>query len=1107
MPDASPPDGPPRGRKRPVVGRRKRRVDSRTAEPGTPPSPAPVPPRPNPRYAIPRVPPEALRRPHLLDYLHATAHRKLILVSAAAGYGKTALLAAFAAESVYPAAWLQVGDDDRDVAVLVSHLVAALQARFPSWTSTLPTLAGQAGVTPADLGSALAREMRSLQDDFFTLVIDDFHLAASEPAAVVLINTLLAELPEQAHLVIAGRMLPPLNYAVLMARDQLAGLDEDKLRFTEDEVQALFRLRNQLDVPRSTARELVDNTQGWITGILLTTHLLWQGVVAKLVEARESDSPVFEYLAAEVLEQQPPPLRTFLIESAVLPDMEAEVCDAALGRTDSAERLREAQARRLFVSAVGDETPAYQYHHLFRDFLQAQLRANHPDRLREVQVEAARWYAAHAMPEAAVTFYVQAGELEAAARLADGEVRRLYDLGRHATLRQWAEQLAPVAGRAPRLYLFVATADVEAGHLDQALSELDLADLGFAQAGETSSRISVEIRRALVLVQRGNLEAARPRLEAAAAQAETAAVPTTLALALRHLGNCCLALGQPPEAEAALVRARDLWAAANDQFNLALTLVDLAGVYRSRGKSALLAQTQQEALTILRGMGAALPLVNLLNNIGWDMYMLGQYEAAMATYAEALEWTRRSGIIRLERPILEGQATVLADLGDTANATAIYHQLLAQTSGLDERYLLIYACCGLARLARQVGNYTAALEWVRRADLHRANYRAPLPMTNTAGLMGILHIEMGHLAEGLAALREAAADQEKREMLTDLATTLFFCACGEYRSGDTEAAAEYLGRAFAAAERVGYEQMLLREAPLAPELLEGLGQHPAVGARARGLRASVDKLAGVRARLAARGVLAPAEAAAPAARTGLEVFSLGTARVLMDGVEIARGAWGAQRARELFFFLVDRMPVKRQTILLTFWPDMPQGRAAANLYQTLYRLRKALGTEVVALEPDQCRPADELNMVHDVAEFELEARAALAMPRTELRRLGTLDRAAERYTGPYLPEVDLPWADERRQELRELHLSVLMHLADERMRYLQFAQARAALERALAAEPLRDDFHIRMLTCLAALGRRHEVVEHYQRYRELLRRELGLDPPLEVRQLYARLIA
>jgi two-component SAPR family response regulator len=225
------------------------------------------------------------------------------------------------------------------------------------------------------------------------------------------------------------------------------------------------------------------------------------------------------------------------------------------------------------------------------------------------------------------------------------------------------------------------------------------------------------------------------------------------------------------------------------------------------------------------------------------------------------------------------------------------------------------------------------------------------------------------------------------------------------------------------------------------------------------------------------------------------------------GREIARAEWSSQRPRELFFFLIDSAPISRNEVLATFWPDMPQARAVANMHQTLYRLRRAVGEETVLLDENGFRVAPGLNLLSDVVQFEALARAALGFSRNDLRRLGALEAAVTLYTGDYLADLDAEWIRARRHALADLFVRLLSEYSDELLGLTRYADARAILVRALAQEPLRDDLHGRMLVCLAALGRRHEVVDHYRRYRETLRTELGLDPPPETRSLYARLIA
>ena len=238
-------------------------------------------------------------------------------------------------------------------------------------------------------------------------------------------------LPDQAHLVMAGRTLPTLQFARLAAKQQIAGLSEEHLRFRPDEVQALLKLRNRVDMPPAVAEALVANTEGWITGILLTTHLMWQGLMANLIEARQNQSPLFDYLAIEVLDQQPEPLRQFLLEfGGAARDGAADLRRECWTAATAAICCAQAESQRLFVTVVGDEFRAYQYHNLFRDFLQAQLRQQDPARLMALQARAAEWFAANDMPEAAVTYFVQAGELAAAVRLAEAQAGGMFRAGR-----------------------------------------------------------------------------------------------------------------------------------------------------------------------------------------------------------------------------------------------------------------------------------------------------------------------------------------------------------------------------------------------------------------------------------------------------------------------------------------------------------------------------------------------------------------------------------------------------------------------------------------------------------------------------------------------------
>ncbi|HLF27366.1 MAG TPA: BTAD domain-containing putative transcriptional regulator [Anaerolineae bacterium] len=414
----------------------------------------------------------------------------------------------------------------------------------------------------------------------------------------------------------------------------------------------------------------------------------------------------------------------------------------------------------------------------------------------------------------------------------------------------------------------------------------------------------------------------------------------------------------------------------------------------------------------------------------------------------------------------------------------------------------------LARLDRLSGNFIGALEWLRRAEQTAGQGKIVTPLAGLDGLRGIILVEMGHVQDGRRVLSQTCAELERLSTPVDLAQTLLFRAYAEFRSGDSNAAAATFARALTVAEGVGYDQMLVSEALSVRDMLETFAHQPHFGPQTHSLLTRAQSVSGVRERLSQSDESALRFASQPWEQAAtLEVRALGSSRVLKQGVEVSRTQWVSQRTRELFFFLIDRMPIHRDKVLGTFWPEKPPARAVANLHQTLYRLRRAVGCEVVILKEQECRLAPDISLDYDVARFEAEAQAALKQAPNDWRRIGALAWAVERYMGDYLPDLASDWALERHQALKELYVSVLCAYADELINLTRYTEAREVLAKALTAEPLRDDLHERMLLCLSKLGRRHEVVDHYHGYRETLRTELGLDPSPEVRALYARLIA
>ncbi|MFB0535236.1 MAG: NACHT domain-containing protein, partial [Anaerolineae bacterium] len=293
---------------------------------------------------IPPARPELVSRPRLIKRLNAGLHRKLTLISAPAGFGKTTLLSEWVAGNEPPVAWVSLDEGDNDPARFLAYFVAALQ--------TIPSL------SEADVGESALAVFQSPQPppieavltplineitaipDRIVLVLDDYHLIEAQPIHDAL-TFLLRRLPPQMHLVIATRDDPKLPLARLRARGQLTELRAADLRFTSTEAAEFLNQVMGLDLSAEDIAALETRTEGWIAGLQLAA-ISMQGrkdVTGFIQSFTGSHRFVLDYLVEEVLEQQPESVQNFLLQTAVLDRLTGSLCDTLTGQDNGQATL------------------------------------------------------------------------------------------------------------------------------------------------------------------------------------------------------------------------------------------------------------------------------------------------------------------------------------------------------------------------------------------------------------------------------------------------------------------------------------------------------------------------------------------------------------------------------------------------------------------------------------------------------------------------------------------------------------------------------------------------------------------------------------------------
>jgi LuxR family transcriptional regulator, maltose regulon positive regulatory protein len=379
-----------------------------------------------PRSAVPVVPRD------LLVGLLLAERRSLVLVTAAAGYGKTITLAQWAAADPRPSAWLQLDKSDNDPVVFLTYLSLALGKVAPIDAGILDLLWRRSPALDELILPAIAAAVGGARP--FLLVLDDGHLVENE-ASWRLLAILLDQLPDGAQLCIGTRADPPLPLGRLRAGGRVAAYGPADLAFDRRETRALLSLHGQ-DPGASEVEDLQAVTEGWPAGLCLSLLAGAGRREDSLARVRGDQHAIASYLTEEVLEHQSEDRRRFLLRTSILDRLSPDLCRAVTRDDRAGEHLAAMARGNLFVTALDDHSEWYRYHHLFADLLLTLENRRAPDEVAELHRRAAEWHLDQGSPGRAVRHWLAAGDIEKAAWPAFAACFDLVDHGETESARR-----------------------------------------------------------------------------------------------------------------------------------------------------------------------------------------------------------------------------------------------------------------------------------------------------------------------------------------------------------------------------------------------------------------------------------------------------------------------------------------------------------------------------------------------------------------------------------------------------------------------------------------------------------------------------------------------
>ena len=443
------------------------------------------------KILVPDVRPNSVSRTGLVNRLRARTSTSIVALVAPAGYGKTTLLAQWAARDDRPFAWVSADERDDDAVVLLRHLAASVDRVSPIDSGVFDALRAPGASIWTSAVPRLARAVSELPEPV-VVVLDDAHLVRDSDAADA-VWAIAEHLPAGSVLAVAARAAPLLPIASLRAEGRLLELRADDLALTRRETELLVRGAG-LELSAAELDELATQTEGWAVAVSLVALSLadprQQGNGAGLPTPID-DRFVAEYLDAEYFSHLSPDDLDFMRKTAVLDRVCGSLCDAVLGVSGSGARLVAVERSNLFLVPLDGRRDWYRYHRLLREVLCRELADREPDAVSELHTRAADWFETHGDRESALEHANHARDIDRVARLTSALALSVYDSGRISTVERWVDQFASeeLLERYPDIAAHGARLRLLSGRTDEAERWLAAAERGLESSASASETV------------------------------------------------------------------------------------------------------------------------------------------------------------------------------------------------------------------------------------------------------------------------------------------------------------------------------------------------------------------------------------------------------------------------------------------------------------------------------------------------------------------------------------------------------------------------------------------------------------------------------------------
>ncbi|MFA5031458.1 MAG: BTAD domain-containing putative transcriptional regulator [bacterium] len=1036
-----------------------------------------------------------LKRDRLLKTLQQNSDKKLLVITAGAGYGKTTLLSQFVNELNAPFVFYRTDEKDDDLVTFFSYLVAGIREiykKFGARTQSIINGFSSSKIPTEILMGTFLNELvditKNSRDSYkigkaLFIIIEDYQSLDKTEQINKAMHYLIEHSPSNIHFVISSRNTIPFPTVKLKAKADIFELESEDLKFTSAETRKLFGETYGLNIPDLQLKEIEDSSVGWVTSLQLISYLFAKdpkNAAKKIKHGKDT----MDYFANEVFLQQSEKIQSFLVQSSILENMTPESCNAVLKIKDSSGILEELTNKNLFVSCIDEQKQIFCYHQLFRDFLLNRLSGGENEKnIKDLHLRAGDYFNRTKDYNSAVQHYLSAKCIDKTVKIIEMEGENLIDTGKIEILKKWIEALPDsIINKNPTLLLYQAKIFLNQGKWDEAVKAYEASRIKFLKMGEKEKAAKAILGTAFLVANRGDLKKGKALLTKALGI--IGKHPTFIRMKMLDMfGSFCFDTSD----------YQKMFSAFNEALAIAKKIKkhgdEIRIMYRILYAKAIIGDSDDGD----RFIKETRQLIK---------------ESQFSEYSQIWIFIRLAGIL-----VLRGEFEQSKDFLKKAIKLGIFFH---------SKQSMIHSFLEMGRLYLMMGHYkisrllceralklnteskeewatTQALNLISMGYLLENNLTKAEEYINKTEGQGFFSITKANVKIETGALKEAENILDKClpgivKSCDKYDLTLIYAVLAKlYRKKQEEKLfSKYLRKALEVSKDSNYSFVLTRLGRIDSSLLqfavkEGIESH-----YAETLLRQI-------------------------------YFRYDLVINFFGGLKISRGdgktediKWRTRKAKSLFCYLLANRQesFSPDRLIELFWPEEKISKGRSNLHYTVSRIRDTIDSLSKKNVPviDYKNGCYEINSQYkfqlDFEEFDKLIKEIHELKETEKEKIAIpkYESMVGLYNGDFLPEMYEIWSEEERQYYKEQYLTALGKLASYCLKKRDFEKTLEYSEKVIAADEFNEPAYFMAMRAYSTLKKRKEASILYKKLEKILKQELNIEPSVETKALFHKLI-